>query len=460
MSTIEIESLFRTINDLIWNFPLIAALLGVGIYLACRLRVLRISNFKLGMQCVFKGNKSSMGDISNFASLCTVLSATLGTGNIVGVAVALAAGGPGVIFWLWISAFCCLSIKYAEGLLAIRYRIVGEDGKISGGPMYYIEKGLQNKRLAQAYSVCGVLVAFFGIGTFAQSNSIVAAVNDSLGIPEIIATAVLGIVVLAVTVGGIHRISAVAKRVVPFMTFTYIGAAICVLILKIEQLPRAFEMILKGAFSPEAIFGAGSGITVMAVVHLGISRGIFSHESGLGSAAIAAAPAKTPVAAEQGLISMMGAFLSVVVCTMTGLVLLVTHGDASLFEVISRAPEGAEFTARAFGAGLGMAAAGKYIVNVGIIFFAFTTIIGWNYYGEKCIQYLCGNRVITPYRILFVLLVIVGPFLKIDMAFVVADIVIGLMVIPNLIGVIRLRKTVEQETTKFFDDRNAATRPE
>ncbi|MDR2158012.1 MAG: amino acid carrier protein [Holosporaceae bacterium] len=450
MDAAAIGSFLRMVNDLIWNFPLMMVILGTGAYFTIKLKVLKISNFKLGMKCVFKSNRSSVGDISNFASLCTVLSATLGTGNIVGVAVAMAIGGPGVIFWLWISAFFCLSIKYAEGLLAIKYRIVGKDDKISGGPMYYIERGLQNKRLAEVYSLCGVLVAFFGIGTFAQSNSIVAAINGSFGISETAATTALGIVVIAVTMGGIHRISSVAKKVVPAMTFAYIGTAILALIVNFKFIPQAFLMILQGAFSPESILGAGTGVTVMSAVHLGISRGIFSHESGLGSAAIASATAKTDSAVEQGLISMVGAFLTVVVCTMTGLVLIVAHNDTAVFNAAAKTLEGSMLTSYAFGAGLGMPELGKYVVNLGIVFFAFTTIIGWNYYGEKCAQYLWGNRIVIPYKILFVLFVVVGPFLQIDMAFIVADIVIGLMVIPNLIGIIGLKKVIESETTKFF----------
>ncbi|MDR1982452.1 MAG: amino acid carrier protein [Holosporaceae bacterium] len=450
MNIAAIESLLRAINNLIWSFPLMVALLGTGVYFTIKLNVLKISSFKLGMKYIFRGNRSQMGDISNFASLCTVLSATLGTGNIVGVAVALSVGGPGVIFWLWISALLCLSIKYAEGLLAIKYRIIGKDNRISGGPMYYIETGLQNKWLAKAYSLCGVLVAFFGIGTFAQSNSIVTALNDSFGISEIVATVALGIIVMAVTMGGIHRISFVAKKIVPVMTFAYIGAATLVLIMKFELIPQAFLMIVQGAFSPEAILGAGAGVTIMSTIHLGISRGIFSHESGLGSAAIAAAAAKTDSAVEQGLISMVGAFLTVVVCTMTGLVLIVTHNDTALFDIAAKALEGSALTSYAFGVGLKMAELGKYVVNLGIVFFAFTTIIGWNYYGEKCVQYLWGDVVVIPYKIAFVFFVIVGPFLQIDMAFVVADIVIGLMVIPNLIGIIGLRKIITTETVKFF----------
>jgi AGCS family alanine or glycine:cation symporter len=293
-----------------------------------------------------------------------------------------------------------------------------------------------------------MLVSLFGIGTLAQSNSIIAAAN-SFGIPITISVIVLGIAVIAITIGGINRISKVSEKIVPIMTFAYIGAAIWVLIMKMNLIPGAFYMILKGAFVPEAILGAGAGATIMTAVHLGISRGIFSHESGLGSAAVASATAKTDSCVKQGLISMIGAFLTVVVCTVTGLVIIVTSTDTSIFTA-ARTLEGSELTAYSFGIGIGMLELGKCIVNLGIIFFAFTTIIGWNYYGEKFAQYLMGNKMVIPFKILFVFLVILGPFLKIDMTFIIADIVIGLMAIPNIIGIIGLRKEIIEETNKFF----------
>jgi len=440
----------KTISNLIWGFPLIACILVTGVYFTIKLNILKIANFKLAAKYIFAKNAAAgeeIGDISNFASLCTVLSATLGTGNIVGVAVAITLGGPGALFWLWISSFVCLAIKYSEGVLAIKYRTVGNDGKISGGPMYYIERGLQNKTLAKIYAFCGAITALLGTGTLPQSNSIAAAIVDSFGIPISVTSLVLSIIVAVIILGGIHRISRVAEKIVPTMTFCYMLSAILVLIFQFRQIPEACRLILVGAFSPEAIMGGGVGI--MTAIHMGVSRGIYSHESGLGSAAIAAAAAKVNSPVKQGLISMIGAFLTIAVCTITGLVLIITSDGTQIFSA-ARTLEGNVLTAYAFGAGLGGVEIGKYVVNLGIIFFAFTTIIGWNYYGEKCMQYFFGDKSIKPYNILYILILAVGPFLKIDTVFIVADIVTGLMIIPNMIGVIGLRKITIEETKKFF----------
>jgi AGCS family alanine or glycine:cation symporter len=392
----------------------------------------------------------SIGDISNFASLCTALSATLGTGNIVGIAMAVAAGGPGAIFWMWVTSFFLIAIKYAEGLLAIKYRRIGENGEISGGPMYYIEATMRSKFLAKLFAFFGIGVAFCGIGTFAQTNSIVAAAK-SFGVSIYYAAPFVGILVAMITLGGLKRIAIVSEKIVPFMSIFYIGAALVVLVTKAHNIPSALHMIFVGAFSPESIFGGSVGITAMNAIQMGASRGMFSHESGLGSAAIAAAAAKAKSPAEQGLVSMMGAVFSLIVCTMTGLVLMVTFNETNIFNP-QYAPEGTLLTSYAFGAGLGGGAElGAYVVNFGILFFAFTTILGWNYYGEKCIQYLFGSRVIMPYKICFIILVVIGPFLKIDTIFILADIVVGLMAIPNLIGVMLLRNVVIQETKSFFE---------
>jgi AGCS family alanine or glycine:cation symporter len=449
----SVKAIVTTISRWVWGIPLIAILLGVSAYFSFRLKFLQIFRLRLAIQYLMNGESSdseSIGDISHFASLCTALSATIGIGNIVGVALAISAGGPGAMFWMWIAAFFGMAAKYAEGFLAIKYRKVSDDGKIAGGPMYYIEMGLGNKVLARIFAVCGTGVALLGIGTWTQANA-VASAAQSFGIPCWMTAILLGILVATVTVGGIHRISNVSEKVVPLMSAFYIGTAILVMIMKIDAVPQALCSIVREAFSTSAALGGGIGVTTLVAAQLGISRGIFSHESGLGSAAIAAAAAKTNSPVKQGLVSMMGAFFSIIICTMTGLVLIITCNDTGIFSS-QCAIDGTLLTSCAFGFGIGMPKLGAYIVNIGILFFAFTTIIGWNYYGEKCIQYLCGNRAIAPYNVLFLFFVIIGPFFKINAIFAVADIMTGLMAVPNLLGLMGLSRLVVMETENFFRD--------
>jgi AGCS family alanine or glycine:cation symporter len=342
-----------------------------------------------------------------------------------------------------------MAAKYAEGFLAIKYRRIGADGKIAGGPMYYIEMGLENKILAKFFAVFGMLVALIGIGTWTQANTIATALH-SFGIPLWFTAIALGISVATVTFGGIHRIAYVAERIVPFMCIFYVGAAVLLLIINANMIPNALYLIIVGAFYPQAILGGSLGISVLVAIQLGISKGIFSHESGLGSAAIASAAAQTNSPAKQGLIAMTGAFFSIIICTMTGVVLVITSAKTGIFSSTCTI-NGALLTSHAFGIGFGIAEIGKYVVNIGILFFAFTTIIGWNYYGEKCVQYLWGTKSIIIYNIVFLFFVIIGPFYKINMIFTVADIATGLMAIPNLMGLIGLRKIVVRETKAFFN---------
>jgi AGCS family alanine or glycine:cation symporter len=426
---------------------LIIFIIGTGVYFSLRLGLLSFS--KLGLSLKYAVTESihgetGTGNISIFASLCTSLSATLGTGNIVGIAVAIVVGGPGSLFWLWVSSFFSLALKYAEGVLAIKYRKVEKNGNASGGPMYYIRMGLNNAFLAKVFAFFGMMVALIGIGTIAQSNSIIVTLS-SFGTSSIVTTIMLVIIVGMVTMGGLRRISTVAEKLVPLMTIFYIGAAILVLAANITRLPSILYSIVCSAFSPKSILGGGIGITATIAASVGASRGIFSHEAGLGSAAIAAAAAKTNSPGKQGLVSMAGAFLSVVVCTMTGLVILVAADRSSPLE-------GAMLTSQAFSHGLGMPEVGKIIVGVSIILFAFTTIIGWNYYGEQCVQFLFGRRATVPYKILFIFFVAVGPFFRINAILSLADIVTGCMAIPNIIGLIGLRNAVLQETNTFFSN--------
>lgn len=442
----KLSEVLTSVNDLIWGLPLILLLLGTGLYFTCRLKFLQFTKLKLAFKYVFTKEKGleKEGDVSSFQALCTALSSTIGTGNIVGVATAITAGGPGAIFWMWISAFLGMATKYAEGLLAIVYRIKDEHGEMAGGPMYYLERGLHSKFLAKMFAVFGVGVALLGIGTFTQVKSISDAASISFSIPPVVTAIFLVIVVGFITLGGIKRIAAVSEKIVPFMSVAYIFGVICILVTHATLIPDTISLIVKAAFTPSAAFGGSIGITITMVMQKGISRGIFSNESGLGSAPIAAAAAKTNSCVRQGLISMTGTFIdTILVCTMTGLAIIITNS-------YTLGVNGADMTTAAFTSGFFIPVIGKYIVNVGLLFFAFTTIIGWNYYGEKCIQYLGGSKAVLPYKLIFIACIAIGPFMSLDFIFILADIVNGCMAFPNLIGLIGLRKVVLRETYTYF----------
>ncbi len=440
-----LTTVLQKINGYVWGMPLILLLLGIGVYFTCRLGLLQIRKLPLAFRLLFQKNESEKeGDISSFQALCTALSSTIGTGNIVGVATAIMAGGPGALFWMWISAFFGMATKYAEGLLAIIYRVKDEKGEMSGGPMYYLEKGLHAPILAKLFAFFGVGVALFGIGTFTQVNSISSGLNLAFHVPPIITAILLVITVGFITIGGIKRIASFSEKIIPFMSVAYILGVLIILLTNISNLGATIALIIKAAFQLSAVLGGTLGVTVQVSMRSGISRGIFSNESGLGSAPIAAAAAKTNSPVEQGLVSMVGTFIdTIVVCTMTGLAIIITNSYTSGLN-------GAALTTAAFEAGFPIPFIGSYIVNVGLIFFAFTTIIGWNYYGEKCIQYLLGTKAILPYKIIYIVCIAIGPFMSLEFIFILADIVNGLMAFPNLIGLIGLRKIVYTETKKYF----------
>jgi AGCS family alanine or glycine:cation symporter len=424
----------------------------IGIYLSFKLGILRFSSLRLSMKSIL-GHEDCDGDISVFASLCTALSSTIGTGNIVGIAVAISIGGPGSLFWLWISSIFTFAIKYAEGLLSIKYRKIGQDGTISGGPMYYIELGMKKnaalaKILAKSFAIFGAIVTLLGTGTFAQSNSISMAFH-AFGVPTIFSAIVIGVLAAIITFGGLRRIAAVSERLVPAMAIFYVGSAILVLLLNISDIPHVFYLILTSAFAPEAVLGCGVGVSISHIVSVGVRRGIFSHESGLGSSAIASATAKTTSPARQGFVSMAGSIFSVIICTMTGLVLILTRDATEIFSN-SCGLKGVTLTSCAFGHGIGIPALGEYVVDIGIILFAFTTIIGWNYYGEKCIQYVFGDKAITPFKILYIACVTAGPFFSINTILLIADIFTGIMALTNLVGIINLRDIIIEETRRFW----------
>ena len=435
--------ILNEIDAFVWGPPLLVLLVGTGILLTFRLKLLQVFKLPQALGLIFSAKNDGSGDVNSFKALCTALAATVGTGNIVGVATAIKAGGPGALFWMWIAAFFGMATKYSECLLAVKYRTVDANGNISGGPMYYIENGLgkKYKPLAVMFAVFGVLCAYFGIGTFAQVNSIVEITQISAGIPVVYTGIALTVVVAAVTIGGLKSIATVAAKVVPAMALLYFLTTVGIMIVFADQVPAAIATVLNSAFTPTAAQGGFLGATVMLAMRSGVARGVFSNESGLGSAPIVAAAAKTKWAAEQGLISMTGTFIdTIIICTLTGLSLVVSG-------VWCGPLNGAAMTESAFT--MAFPVFGSILLLVGLVLFAFTTILGWNYYGERCVEYLMGVKAILPYRIIFICLIACGPFLKLEEIWVLADIVNGLMAIPNLIALIALSGVVVAETKAY-----------
>lgn len=439
-----IESILSAIDSFIWGAPLLILLSGTGLYLTLRLGFIQIRYLPRALGYLFKKDKGGKGDVSSFAALCTALAATIGTGNIVGVATAVQAGGPGAIFWMWLVALLGMATKYAECLLAVKYRVRDKNGFMAGGPMYYIERGLGIKWLAKLFALFGVMVAFFGIGTFPQVNAITHAMQDTFNIPVLVTAIIVTLLVGLIILGGVKRIATASSVIVPFMAILYVTTSLVIILLNIEKVPDAISLIIYSAFDPQAALGGAVGFTVMKAIQSGVARGIFSNESGLGSAPIAAAAAQTREPVRQGLISMTGTFLdTIIVCTMTGIVLVLTGAWSN--------PElaGATVTNYAFAQGLGTSI-GATIVTVGLLFFAFTTILGWCYYGERCFVYLVGIRGVKLYRLAYIVLVGLGSFLHLNLIWIIADIVNGLMAFPNLIALIGLRKVVIEETKDYF----------
>ncbi len=435
--------ILNAVDGFVWGPPLLLLLVGTGLWLTFRLRFLQVFNLGTALKLIFKAKNDGDGDVNSFKALCTALAATVGTGNIVGVATAIKAGGPGALFWMWLAAFFGMATKYAEGVLAVKYRTVDANGNISGGPMYYIENGLGKayKPLAVIFAIFGILCAYFGIGTFAQVNSIVEITRISAGIPVIYTGIVLTIMVTAVTIGGLKSIATVAGKVVPAMALLYFVTTLGVLFTFADQVPAAIATVLRDAFTPSAAQGGFLGATVMMAMRNGVARGVFSNESGLGSAPIVAAAAKTKWPAEQGLISMTGTFIdTIVICTLTGLTLTVSG-------VWCGPLNGAAMTESAFT--MAFPEWGSLILMVGLVLFAFTTILGWNYYGERCVEYLFGVKAIMPYRLIFIGLIAVGPFMKLEEIWILADIVNGLMAIPNLVALLALTGVIVAETKAY-----------
>ncbi|MDN3609818.1 alanine/glycine:cation symporter family protein [Vibrio ostreicida] len=437
--------LLNTIDRIVWGPPLLILLVGTGVYYTVRLGFIQFRHLPTALRMVFsKDDNQKQGDVSSFAALCTALSATIGTGNIVGVATAIKLGGPGALLWMWLAALFGMATKYAECLLAVKYRQVDNKGQMLGGPMYYLQYGVGSRLLAVLFAIFALGVACFGIGTFPQVNAILDASQISFGVPREISAVVLTLLVAIVTLGGIQSIAKVAGKVVPSMAIFYVLACLSILILNAAHLTEAIQLVIVSAFTQTAAAGGFLGASIMLAIQSGIARGVFSNESGLGSAPMAAAAAKTDSCVRQGLISMTGTFFdTIIICTMTGLALILTGAWQSDFA-------GAAMTTHAFSIGLNHSTLGPLLVSVGLIFFAFTTILGWNYYGERCVVFLFGVKAILPYKLIFIALVASGAFLHLDMIWLIADIVNGLMAVPNLIGLILLRHVVFDETKHYF----------
>ncbi len=460
------ETLSR-LSSFLWGTPLVTLILVTGIWLTLRLRFIQVFHLKKALKFMVTNEKGGRGEVSSFGALCTALSATIGTGNIVGVATALCAGGPGALFWMWIAAFFSMATKYAEGFLAVKYRQFDKKGNVLGGPFYYIEKGMGKewRWLALLFAFFGAAAGVMGIGTITQVNGITSAVSDffdpsatncitlfgnNYTYATVVSGLITGVLSGVVIIGGIKRISKVASVVVPFMAVLYISFTVLVLIYNFEKIPGAITTVITCAFNPRAAAGGIYGITLKEVVSKGVSRGIFTNEAGLGSAPIAAAAAQTKDKVRQGLVTMTGTFIdTIVMCTMTGLAVVIANACDPAIGL-----EGAAVTSYAYRTCLPFKPEiSAFVLMLSLVFFAFSTIIGWNYYGEKCLEYLAGRnkRKVMMYRVLYILSVFAGPYLTVNSAFNLADVFNALMALPNLVALLALSSEVATETKKYFE---------
>lgn len=457
--------ILNKIDGIVWGWPLMILILAGGAWLTIRSGLLQVRKLPLALKWMVKNEEGGEGEVSSFGALCTALSATIGTGNIVGVATAVCLGGPGALFWMLVAAFLGMATKFSEGLLAVKYRVIDKDGHALGGPFYYIERGMgpKWKWLAKLFAIFGVLAGLLGIGTITQVNGIVSAVknffdpNDAhmISIPVIgeysvvvlIAAIVVAVLVALVLIGGIKRISGVSSVVVPVMAVLYIVFCLIIIIGNIQAIPSAVVTVVHGAFNPSAVTGGVVG-TMFVAMQKGVARGIFSNEAGLGSAPIAAAAAQTKDPVRQGLVSMTGTFIdTIIICTMTGLTIIMT--GAWQVEGL----EGVAVTTYAFQQGLPFPPqVASFVLMICLAFFAFTTILGWDYYSERCLEYLVGGKTKanTVYRWIYIIVVFVGPFLTVSAVWTIADIFNGLMAIPNMIALFALSGVVAREVKKFY----------
>lgn len=438
-----------TINGIVWGPAMLALLAGTGLYLTLGLKLLPQRKLGFGFKMLWRGRKSTAeGDISPFNALMTALSATVGTGNIAGVATALFFGGPGALFWMWAIAVVGMATKFCEAALAVHFREKDARGNHVGGPMYYIKNGLGHKWkwLGILFAIFGML-AGFGIGNTIQSNSVADALQSTFGVAPLLTGIVIAVLVALVLIGGIKRIGEVAGKLVPIMALFYVGGGLVILIMHASELPEAFGLIFYHAFNPAAAAGGFAGATIWAAMRFGIARGVFSNEAGLGSAPIAHAAAQTSNPVRQGTVAMLGTFIdTIIICSITGLVIMVTGAWQS-------GENGASLSAHAFNIGL-PGGWGQYIVSIGLAIFAFTTIIGWSFYGEKCTQFLFGERSNIPFRVLWVLAIPLGTLPMVDLGslWLVADTLNAMMAIPNLIALLLLSPVVFRLTRDYFND--------
>lgn len=428
----------NSISSFVWGPVILVLLLGVGLYLMVGLVFMPLRQIPAAFSLLWRGRQGNVlaaGEISPFSALMTSLAATIGTGNIAGVATAIFLGGPGAIFWMWMTALVGMATKYAEAVLAVNYREVDENGAYVGGPMYYIKNGLGKnwQWLGFLFALFGALAAF-GIGNTIQANSVADAMSSTLNIPSWLTGIIMAVIVYAVLVGGIKRIGQVASKLVPFMTVAYVTGAGVIIIQRLDSVPTALQLIVNDAFTGTAAAGGFAGAGVMAAIRFGVARGIFSNEAGLGTAPIAHAAAKTNNPVQQGKIAMLGTFIdTIIICTMTALVIILTGSWTS-------GETGASLSAYAFR--MGLPGYGEYVVSFGLAIFALTTLLGWSYYGERCAEYLCGVGVISWYRIAWVLAIPLGAMMDLEFLWLLADVLNGLMAIPNLIALLLLSPVV------------------
>jgi AGCS family alanine or glycine:cation symporter len=445
-----LQQILTAASDIVWGPPMLVFLVGTGVYLTVRLRGLQFSELwsSLRLALIVREEKGAPGDISHFQALMTALAATVGTGNIAGVATAIAAGGPGALFWMWMTGLVGMATKFAEAVLAVKYRVVDDRGQMSGGPMYYIERGLGLKWLGVVFAAL-TSVAAFGIGNMVQSNSVAQAMRDSFGVPLTLSGIVIAVLTGLVVLGGITSIARVSSLIVPVMIVFYIVGGLVVLAINWRSLPDIFRYVLADAFSPAAPVGGFAGATVMQGIRYGVARGVFSNESGLGSAAIAAAAARASHPVSQALVSMTQTFIdTIIVCSITGFVIVATGAWTS-------GSTGSALTTQAFSIGL-PGNSGGVIVALSLALFAYSTLVGWSYYGEKALEYLFGHsRFVFAYRVVWVVASFVGAITSLDTVWAVADVFNGAMAMPNLIALVGLSGVVVAETRDYLSQRNA-----
>ncbi|WP_420549935.1 alanine/glycine:cation symporter family protein [Curvivirga sp.] len=447
-----LTSVIGEINGIVWGWPMLILILGVGFFMSLGLKLMPILKLGTGFKLLAGGvhakeGEESEGEVPPYQALMTAMAATVGTGNIAGVATAVFLGGPGALFWMWMTALVGMATKYSEAVLAVHYREVDEEGNHVGGPMYYIKNGMGKSWgwLGAAFAIFGA-IAGFGIGNGVQSNSIAAVIETNFSVSPLVTGIILMVLVGLVLIGGIKRIGSVAGALVPLMAVAYIIAGLVVLAINADQLGAAFALVIESAFTGHAAQGGFAGAAVWAAIRFGVARGVFSNEAGLGSAPIAHASAQTKDPVRQGLIAMLGTFLdTIIVCSVTGLV-IVTSG------LWTSGESGAALTSAAFADAL--PGVGNYIVAIALALFAFTTILGWSFYGERCVEYLLGVKFIVPYRILWILAVPVGAVLSLDFVWLVSDTLNAMMALPNLIAILVLSPVVFKMTRAYFADKS------